>query len=114
MVMKVKYWIIGIIVLVILSPVIFNKPAKAAVVKNGDTVVIDFIGTVDGVAFDGGTATDYELVIGSGTFVDDFEAQLIGMKVGETRNVEVTFPDEYSSELAGKDAVFKTTLKAIK
>lgn len=111
-----KPWIIGIVVfiLIIVGAVIFNKPPVKGVVKNGDTVLIDFIGTVDGVAFAGGTAENYELVIGSKTFIDDFEEQIIGMKKGEVRDIQVTFPDQYDPALAGKDAVFKTTLKAIK
>ncbi len=75
--------------------------------QNGDTVVIDFAGYLDGVAFDGGTAQSYPLVLGSGQFVPGFEEQLVGMAKGEERDVNITFPQEYVPELAGKDVVFK-------
>ncbi len=82
--------------------------------KEGDIAVIDFEGFVDGKAFEGGKAKDYALEIGSGSFIPGFEDALIGMKKGETREINVTFPKEYaSSELAGKDAMFKVTLKNI-
>lgn len=81
----------------------------------GDTVVIDFEGFVDDVAFQGGAGTDHSLELGSGTFIPGFEDQLVGVKVGEARDVKVTFPEEYhAKELAGKDAVFKVNVKAIK
>ncbi|GAB6155646.1 trigger factor [Desulfosporosinus burensis] len=83
-------------------------------VENDDTVSIDFEGFVDGVPFVGGKAEDYELVIGSGTFIPGFEEGLIGTEIGEPVDVNVTFPAEYhSTELAGKDAVFKTSVKKI-
>ena len=82
--------------------------------KEGDIAVIDFEGFVDGKAFEGGKAEDYALEIGSGSFIPGFEEALIGMKKGETKEINVTFPKEYgSSELAGKDAMFKVTLKKI-
>ena len=82
--------------------------------KEGDIAVIDFEGFVDGKAFEGGKAEDYPLEIGSGSFIPGFEDGLVGMKKGETREINVTFPKEYgSSELAGKDAMFKVTLKKI-
>ena len=83
-------------------------------VKDGDIAVIDFEGFVDGVAFDGGKAEEYELTIGSGSFIPGFEDQIIGHKPGEEFDVNVTFPTEYSPELAGKDAVFKIKLHEIK
>lgn len=86
------------------------------VVADGDTVNLDYAGTIDGVAFDGGTSQGgYDLVIGSGSFIDDFEEQLIGHKVGSEFNIEVTFPDEYPNnpDLAGKDAVFAITLNGL-
>ncbi|OOE05646.1 trigger factor [Anoxybacillus kestanbolensis] len=84
-------------------------------VENGDTVVIDFEGFVDGEAFEGGKAENYSLVIGSGTFIPGFEEQLIGMAAGEEKDIEVTFPEEYHAEqLAGKPAVFKIKLHEIK
>ena len=83
-------------------------------VKNNDTAVIDFEGFVDGVAFDGGKAEKYELVIGSGSFIPGFEDQIIGHKIGEEFDVNVTFPAEYQENLASKDAVFKIKLHEIK
>ncbi len=83
-------------------------------VKNGDTTVIDFEGFVDGVAFEGGKAEMYELVIGSGSFIPGFEDQIIGHKIGEEFDVNVTFPAEYQENLASKDAVFKIKLHEIK
>lgn len=82
--------------------------------KNGDTVVIDFAGFLGEEQFAGGTATDYPLKLGSGTFVPGFEEQLIGAKVGESRDINVTFPENYVPTLAGKEVVFKVTVKEIK
>ena len=82
--------------------------------QNGDTVIIDFAGFSGDEQFAGGTAKDYPLKLGSGLFVNGFEEQLIGAKVGETRDVKITFPDDYFAEpLAGKDVVFKVTIKEI-
>ncbi len=82
---------------------------------NGDTVVIDFAGSVDGVAFEGGTAENYTLELGSASFIPGFEEQLVGLAAGEEKDVEVTFPEEYhAAELAGKPAVFKTKIHEIK
>lgn len=84
-------------------------------VENGDITVIDFKGTVDGVAFDGGTAENYELEIGSHSFIEGFEEQMIGMKIDEEKDINVTFPEDYfSKELAGKPAVFKVLVHEIK
>ena len=84
-------------------------------VKTGDITVIDFEGSVDGVPFDGGKGEDYDLEIGSGTFIPGFEEQLVGAKTGDLVDVNVTFPEEYHAEnLAGKDALFKVTVKEIK
>lgn len=83
-------------------------------VETGDTATIDYEGKVDGVAFDGGTSTDYPLEIGSGTFIPGFEDGIIGHNIGETFDVNVTFPAEYqSTDLAGKDAVFTVTIKSL-
>ncbi len=84
-------------------------------IADGDEVNIDFVGTVDGVEFEGGNSggAGYDLTIGSGSFVDDFEQQLIGHKPGEEVSVEVTFPEDYNEELAGKDAVFAVTVNGI-
>ncbi len=84
-------------------------------VENGDTAIFDFEGSVDGEVFEGGTAENYELKIGSGQFIPGFEAQMIGMALGEERNLNVTFPEEYQAEnLKGKDAVFKVKLHEMK
>lgn len=87
---------------------------KEGAVENGDTAVIDFEGFVDGVAFAGGKAENYELEIGSGSFIPGFEEQLVGMITGETRDINVTFPEQYHEELAGKAAVFKIVLHEVK
>lgn len=84
-------------------------------VENGDTVVIDYSGSVDGVKFEGGTAEKQTLVIGSGSFIPGFEDQIIGMKIGEDKDLKVKFPEEYHAEnLKGKDAVFAVKLHEIK
>lgn len=84
-------------------------------VENGDMVKLDFEGFVDGVAFEGGKGEDYDLTIGSGSFIPGFEEQLVGVKIGEDTEVNVTFPEEYHApELAGKAAVFKCKVNEIK
>lgn len=84
-------------------------------VATGDTAVIDFKGFIDGEAFAGGEGTDYSLEIGSGSFIDNFEDQLVGTKAGETKEVNVTFPENYGKEeLNGKAAKFEVTIKDIK
>lgn len=84
-------------------------------VENGNIAVIDFKGFIDGVAFEGGEGKDFSLEIGSGSFIDNFEEQLIGLKAGESKNVSVKFPDEYGKpELNGKQAVFEVTVNEIK
>ena len=88
------------------------KEDKAA---NGDTVVIDFVGTVDGVEFDGGKGDNFSLELGSGQFIPGFEDQLVGHAAGETVEVNVTFPEDYqATDLAGKDAKFVTTIHEVK
>lgn len=82
--------------------------------KKNDIAVIDFEGLVDGVAFDGGKGENYELTLGSGQFIPGFEEQIIGHKTGDEFDVNVTFPTEYTPELAGKEAVFKVVLHEIK
>ena len=81
--------------------------------KNGDTVVIDFAGYLDGVQFEGGTAAGYPLKLGSGQFVPGFEDQIVGMKTGETKDINITFPEDYVPALAGKSVVFKVTVQEI-
>ena len=84
-------------------------------VEDGDTAIIDFVGKLNGVAFDGGTASNYELEIGSGSFIDGFEDGLIGVKKGDTVDLNLTFPESYrSTELAGKDVVFTVTVNGVK
>ena len=88
---------------------------KARELKNGDISVIDFEGFVDGKAFEGGKAENFELTIGSGQFIPGFEDQMVGMKVEEERDINVKFPEEYhATDLAGKDATFKVKLHEIK
>ncbi len=83
---------------------------KTVVAENGDTVVINFAGFLDGVQFPGGTAENFSLKLGSGQFVPGFEEQVVGMAEGEERDINITFPTEYVPELAGKDVVFKVTV----
>jgi trigger factor len=91
------------------------KTGKAVKVADGDMVVADFVGRIDGEAFEGGTAEDSQIVIGSGQFIPGFEEQLIGAKVGDTVTVKVSFPDDYQVDtLKGKPAEFETTIKDIR
>ncbi len=93
----------------------FEPRKKTAASQDGDQVVIDFLGKVDGEAFEGGAAEDYPLVLGSGSFIPGFEEQLVGVKAGDEKNVTVTFPAEYgAAHLAGKDAVFECKIKEVK
>ncbi|MGN1050003.1 MAG: trigger factor [Selenomonadaceae bacterium] len=88
---------------------------EGAAVENGSFITLDFKGTVDGVAFQGGESKDYPLEVGSNSFIPGFEEQLVGMKVGEEKDVNVTFPEEYhSEELKGKAAVFACKVNSIK
>ncbi|MDO9246834.1 MAG: trigger factor, partial [Phenylobacterium sp.] len=92
-----------------------TRTGKSLKAKDGDMVVIDFIGRADGVAFEGGTGVDTELVLGSGSFIPGFEEQLVGAKPDDKVMVKVTFPAEYQApNLAGKDAEFETTVKEVK
>lgn len=92
-----------------------TKSVEGRPVKDQDTAVIDFEGFVDGVAFEGGKGENYDLVIGSHSFIDTFEDQLIGKNIGDEVEVNVTFPEEYhSADLAGKPVMFKVTVKDIK
>ena len=93
----------------------FKDRRKGSKAKLGDQVVFDFLGKVDGEAFEGGSAEDYPLVLGSNSFIPGFEDQLIGAKADEDKSVEVAFPADYGAEnLAGKDAVFECIIKAVK
>ena len=94
-----------------LAELVIKEDAAA----EGDTVVIDFVGSVDGVEFDGGKGDNFSLELGSGQFIPDFEEQLVGSKAGDTVEVNVTFPENYQAEdLAGKDAKFVTTVHEVK
>ena len=87
---------------------------KEGAAAKGDTVVMDFKGSVDGKEFDGGSAQNYELELGSGSFIPGFEDQLVGLKAGEHKDVNVTFPEQYTPELAGKAAVFACDIHEVK
>ena len=90
----------------------FEEVERAA--KNGDMVVLDYSGSVDGVKFDDGTAEAQDLELGSGRFIPGFEEQLVGLKAGEEKDVNVKFPEEYhAKDLAGKDAVFACKIIAV-
>jgi len=92
-----------------------NYTTKDGAAAKDDVAVIDYEGSIDGVPFDGGKGEDFSLTLGSGTFIPGFEDGLIGAKAGEDRDVKVTFPTEYhAAEMAGKDAVFKVTVKEVK
>jgi trigger factor len=93
----------------------FEDRKKGSKAKDGDQVVINFLGKVDGIAFDGGQADDYPLVLGSNSFIPGFEEQLVGAKAGDDVEVKVAFPADYQAEnLAGKDAVFECTVNEVK
>ncbi|MCK0071234.1 trigger factor [Kordiimonas laminariae] len=93
----------------------FKKAAKTAKSKEGDAVLIDYLGRIDGEAFDGGAAEDHQLELGSGMFIPGFEDQLVGSKAGEEKIVKVTFPAEYhSKDLAGKEAEFTVNVKEVR
>ena len=92
-----------------------NFATRDGAAENGDQVVFDFTGRVDGEVFDGGTASDFPLVLGSGQFIPGFEEQLVGVSAGDARDVTVTFPEEYgAANLAGKEAVFECAIKEVK
>ena len=93
----------------------FKSRRKGSKARDGEQVVIDFVGKVDGEAFEGGSAEDYPLVLGSNSFIPGFEDQLVGVKAGDEKDVNVTFPAEYgAANLAGKDAVFTCSVKDVK
>jgi trigger factor len=93
----------------------YKDAAKTKKAADGDQVVIDFVGKLDGEPFEGGAAEDAPLVLGSGTFIPGFEEQLVGVKKGEEKTIIVTFPEQYQAEhLAGKEATFDITVKAVK
>ncbi|WP_370230164.1 trigger factor [Cognatishimia sp.] len=93
----------------------FKARRKGSKAKDGDQVVMNFVGKIDGEAFDGGAGEDFPLVLGSGQFIPGFEEQLVGVKVDEEKDVTVSFPEDYQAEhLAGKEAVFSCTIKEVK
>jgi trigger factor len=93
----------------------YEARGKTTKAKDADQIVIDFVGKIDGEPFDGGTAEDYPLVLGSNSFIPGFEEQLVGAKTGDEREVKVAFPAEYGApHLAGKDAVFECTVKEVR
>ena len=93
----------------------FEPRKKGSKAKDGDQVVMDFVGKVDGEAFEGGSAEDYPLALGSNSFIPGFEEQLVGVKAGEEKDVTVSFPEDYQAEhLKGKEAVFACTIKDVK
>lgn len=93
----------------------FVDRKKGAKAKDGDQIVVDFKGSVGGEEFQGGSAEDYPLVLGSNSFIPGFEAQLVGVKAGDEKSVTVTFPEDYGAKhLAGKEAVFEVVVKAVK
>jgi len=97
------------------SPQAVSFEAKKGAAKDGDQVVIDFVGKVDGEAFEGGTAEDYPLVLGSNSFIPGFEEGLLKVKAGDEKDVTVSFPSDYQAEhLAGKEAVFSCTIKEVR
>lgn len=92
----------------------FKKAAKTHKAQNGDAVLMDFLGKVNGVAFDGGAAEGHQLELGSNSFIPGFEAQLVGVKAGDEKNVAITFPADYQAkDLAGKDAVFEVKIHEV-
>jgi trigger factor len=93
----------------------YKDAAKTKKAADGDQLIIDFVGKLDGVEFDGGKAEDAALVLGSGTFIPGFEEQLVGVKTGVEKTITVTFPENYQADhLAGKEATFDITVKAVK
>jgi trigger factor len=93
----------------------FTARAEGEAAQSGDQTVIDFLGSIDGVPFEGGAGNDFNLTLGSGQFIPGFEDQLVGAKAGDKVDVKVAFPAEYHApELAGKDAVFAVTVKEVK
>ncbi|MEM7237504.1 MAG: trigger factor [Pseudomonadota bacterium] len=93
----------------------YDAKGDDATAEDGDQIVIDFVGSVDGENFDGGSAEDYPLALGSNSFIPGFEEQLVGCKAGDEKQVAVTFPESYGApNLAGKDAVFACTVKEVR
>ena len=93
---------------------IYKTASKDYVSKNGDVITIDVVGKLDGKEFDGGSAQNQSLFLGSGQYIPGFEEQIVGMKIKDKKTINVTFPKDYGSQdLAGKDATFDITMKEI-
>jgi trigger factor len=93
----------------------FTDAEEGAVAKDGDQLIIDFVGKLDGVAFEGGAGEDQPLELGAGRFIPGFEEQLVGTKAGDETVITVTFPEDYpAAHLAGKETTFDITVKAVK
>lgn len=90
-----------------------QKEITGRACENGDMINIDFTGTIDGEEFDGGSDEDYDLQLGDGYFLEDLESGIVGMETGQTKNITITFPEDYDEELGGKEAVFSVTLNSI-
>lgn len=103
----------GLILVLMMLVGCSSGSSTSNVVEKGDIAKIDFVGKLDGVAFEGGTGKSYPLEIGSGAFIPGFEDQCIGIKKGETKTINITFPENYQADLAGKDVAFDVTVKAI-
>ncbi len=108
-----KFLLVSVMCLMLLCGCSSDSSSQSKVVKNGDVVKIDFVGKIDGVAFEGGSATGAILELGSGQMIPGFEEGIVGMKLGEKKNVEVTFPSNYYENLAGKKAVFEITVQKL-
>ena len=92
----------------------FTSKAEGEAAAQGDRVVIDFVGSIDGTPFEGGTGTDVSVDIGSNTFIPGFEEQLVGLKAGDAKTIAVNFPEDYrATHLAGKPASFEVTVKGV-
>ena len=90
-----------------------QKEITGRACENGDMINIDFTGTIDGEEFEGGSGEDYDLLLGDGYFLEDLEAGIVGMETGKTKDITITFPEDYDEEIGGKEAVFSVTLNSI-
>ena len=102
-----------IIALCLCGLMLFGCTSSNSTVENGDVVKIDFVGTMDGKTFDGGSATGQMVEIGANQYIEGFEEGIVGMKKGETKDVNLTFPSNYYEEFAGKKVTFKITVQKI-
>jgi len=111
---KIKIIIGSALALIVVVGLSFAFMGGGNIARNGQTVIIDFAGYMDGERFDGGTAYSFPLTLGSGMFVPGFEEQVVGMRIGEVRDVNITFPEIYHEGLAGRDVIFRVTLHNIR